>query len=106
MKTTVRAITLAAMTAASGGAMAADMQTRGPVPYSAPASYYNWGGLYAGINAGYGWGHGTNRSIHPSGVVRGGQAGYNWQNGQFVLGAETDIQASAADDTFAPWKFS
>jgi outer membrane immunogenic protein len=110
MKTTLRAITLAAitmaMTAASGVAMAADMPARGPVPYSAPASYYNWGGLYAGINAGYGWGHVTNSSIDPSGVFGGGQAGYNWQTGQFVLGAETDIQASAADDTFAPWKFS
>ena len=36
----------------------------------------------------------------------GFQAGYNWQMGQFVYGAEADIQASAADDTFAPWKFS
>jgi outer membrane immunogenic protein len=109
MKTTLRAITLAmtaAMMAASGTAMAADMPARGPVPYSAPASYYNWGGLYAGVNAGYGWGHVTNSSIDPSGVFGGGQAGYNWQTGQFVLGAETDIQASAADDTFAPWKFS
>jgi outer membrane immunogenic protein len=114
MKTTLRATTLAAMTAAttaammaaSGVALAADMPARGPVPYSAPASYYNWGGLYAGVNAGYGWGHVTNSSIDPSGVFGGGQVGYNWQNGQFVLGAETDIQASAADDTFAPWKFS
>jgi outer membrane immunogenic protein len=109
MQTTLRAISLAAVTAAmmAGTAMAADMPARGPAPYySAPASYYNWGGFYAGINAGYAWGHVTNSSIDPSGVFGGGQGGYNWQSGQFVLGAETDIQASAADDTFAPWKFS
>src|SRR5690242_21502744 len=109
MQTTLRAISLAAVTAAmmAGTAMAADMPARGPAPYySAPASYYNWGGFYAGVNAGYSWGHVTNSSIDPSGVFGGGQAGFNWQTGQFVLGAETDIQASAADDTFAPWKFS
>lgn len=107
MKTTLRAITLAAVTGASGVAMAADMPARGPAPYySAPASYYNWGGFYAGANVGYGWGHVTNSSIDPSGVFGGAQGGFNWQSGQFVLGAETDIQASAADDTFAPWKFS
>jgi outer membrane immunogenic protein len=48
----------------------------------------------------------TSSNIDPSGVAGGGQVGYNWQSGQFVFGAETDIQASAADDTFAPWKFS
>ena len=34
------------------------------------------------------------------------QAGYNWQNGPWVFGLEGDIQATGADDTFAPWKFS
>ena len=106
MQKTLRAITLAAMTAASGAAMAADL-SRGPTPYyQQPAPYYNWGGFYAGINAGYEWGHVTSSSIDPSGVFGGGQVGYNWQSGQWVFGAETDIQASAADDTFAPWKFS
>ena len=106
MKTTMRAMTLAAVVSASGAAMAADLP-RGPQPYySAPASYYNWGGLYAGVNAGYEWGHVTNSSMDPSGIFGGGQVGYNWQSGQFVFGGETDVQASAADDTFAPWKFS
>ena len=31
----------------------------------------------------------------------GGQVGYNWQYGQFVFGAEADLQASGAEDTFA-----
>jgi outer membrane immunogenic protein len=38
--------------------------------------------------------------------VGGVQAGYNWQSGAMVFGLEGDIQASAAADTFAPWKFS
>ena len=44
--------------------------------------------------------------MDPSGIFGGAQLGYNWQSGQFVLGGEADIQASSADDTFAPWKFS
>jgi outer membrane immunogenic protein len=48
----------------------------------------------------------TNTGVDPSGLLGGGQIGVNWQSGQFVYGAETDIQFSGADDTFAPWKFS
>lgn len=106
MKKTMRALTLAAMAAASGAAVAADLP-RGPAPYYAPAqNYYNWMGFYAGVNLGYEWSHVTSSSLDPSGIAGGAQVGYNWQSGHFVLGGETDIQASAADDTFAPWKFS
>lgn len=107
MKTMMRATVLAAAVAASTAAGAADFG-RGPTPYySSPTpSYYNWGGLYAGANVGYEWGHVSGTSLDPSGGFGGAQIGYNWQWNQFVLGAEADIQASAADDTFAPWKFS
>jgi outer membrane immunogenic protein len=107
MKNTMRAMTLAAMAAVSGAAVAADLP-RGPSPYysPAPAPGYNWRGLYAGLNAGYEWGTITNSGASPSGLMGGVQAGYNWQFGQFVFGPEADIQASAADDTFAPYKFS
>ncbi len=104
MKKTILAMTVA--TAAAGTAAAADLP-RGTAPYyPPPASVYNWTGPYAGLNLGYEWGKVTNSSVDPSGVAGGGQIGYNWQSGQFVFGAETDIQASAADDTFAPYKFS
>ena len=104
MKKTILAMTVAVTTA--GTAAAADLP-RGPAPYyPPPASVYNWAGFYAGLNLGYEWGKVTNSGINPSGVAGGGQVGYNWQIGQFVFGAETDIQASAADDTFAPYKFS
>ena len=104
MKNTILAMTVA--TVAAGTAAAADLP-RGPAPYyPPPASVYNWTGFYAGLNLGYEWGKVTDSSIDPSGVAGGGQIGYNWQTGQFVFGVETDIQASAADDTFAPYKFS
>ncbi|HEY6861301.1 MAG TPA: outer membrane protein [Pseudolabrys sp.] len=106
MKKRILAISMAIAIAAAGSAAAADLP-RGPAPYyPPPASIYNWTGLYAGLNLGYEWGKVTNSSIDPSGVAGGGQIGYNWQIGQFVFGAETDIQISGADDTFAPYKFS
>ena len=109
MKKVILALTVAGMAAASSAASAADMQN-GPTPYySSPApqgAYYNWAGPYAGANVGYQWGSVSNTSTNPSGLEGGLQGGYNWQNGQFVYGAETDLQISGADDTFAPYKFS
>ena len=107
MKTTTICLAAVASLAVAGAAVAADLP-RGPTPYySNPApSVYNWGGFYAGANLGYEWGKVTNIAINPNGIMGGLQAGYNWQSGAFVFGGETDIQASAADDTFAPWKFS
>ena len=108
MKKTLFAASLTAMAVAAGAAVAADLP-RGQAPYySAPAmsGLYNWSGPYAGLNIGYEWGKVTNTTGEPSGLMGGGQVGYNWQSGQFVFGAETDIQLSGADDTFAPWKFA
>ena len=47
-----------------------------------------WQGLYAGVNAGWGW------SGDASGVIGGGQIGYNWQSNQFVYGLQGDISAA------------
>ena len=105
MKKTIFAATVLTMAVAAGTAVAADLP-RGPAPYYSPASVYNWSGFYAGLNIGYEWGKVTNSGFKPSGFAGGAQAGYNWESGQFVLGGETDIQYSGADDTFAPYKFS
>jgi outer membrane immunogenic protein len=105
MKAMFVAAAVATTTLGSGAALAADLY-RGPAPYAPPASYYNWGGFYLGLNAGYEWGRVTHSNIEPSGVLGGVQAGYNWQSGNLLLGGETDVQASGADDTFAPYKFS
>lgn len=92
--------TLLASTIASG-ATAADLFGGGG---SRPGGY-SWTGFYIGANVGYQWGEVTNNPTRPSGIAGGLQAGYNWQTGSFVFGAETDLQISAADDVIAPWKF-
>lgn len=87
-------------------AMAADMR---PVPIPGPyvaAPAPGWTGAYVGLNAGYQFGKVDHLPLKPNGVLGGIQGGYNWQTGQFVLGAETDLQLSSADDTFAPYQFS
>jgi outer membrane immunogenic protein len=71
-----------------------------------PLNAYSWAGPYLGGNLGYDWGSVSNNPTKPSGFVGGAQAGYNWQSGHWVFGVEGDIEATGADDTFAPWKFS
>ncbi len=78
----------------------------GVYPQYAPPPPFSWTGFYVGLNAGYQWGDITNSLAQPSGMAGGIQAGFNWQFGNFVLGAETDINLSGANDTFAPWQFS
>src|SRR5712672_4440781 len=106
------AFAVVALTAAgfAGSAQAADY---GGPRYAQP--YYPavqprledcWIGPYLGGNIGYAWGSVDNNPTKPSGFVGGVQGGYNWQSGAWVFGLEADIQASGANDTFAPWKFS
>ena len=89
-------------------ARAADLPygSRAPYTVNQPLNGYSWAGPYIGGNLGYAWGKVENSLTKPSGFVGGAQAGYNWQIGSWVLGLEGDIQATGANDTFAPWKFS
>lgn len=89
---------------AAGAASAADLPSRkGPVVAPVYAPVFTWTGFYVGANAGYGWGNvnaGTvfnNRTVNIDdldGFVGGGQVGYNYQMGQFVVGLEADIQGA------------
>ena len=79
---------------------------RAPYTVQQPLNGYSWAGPYLGGAIGYQWGDISNHVAEPSGVNGGVQGGYNWQFGEFVLGAEADIQLSGASDTFAAWKFS
>ena len=92
----------------AGAAQAADLSygSRGPYTVNQPLNAFSWAGPYLGGNLGYDWGSVDHNPTKPSGLVGGVQAGYNWQSGPWVFGAETDIQATGASDTFAPWKFS
>ncbi len=92
----------------TASAAAADLNygQRAPYTVNQPLNAYSWAGPYLGGNVGYAWGSVDNNPAKPSGFIGGVQAGYNFQSGPWVFGVEGDIQASGADDTFAPWKFS
>jgi outer membrane immunogenic protein len=96
-----------ALAGSIGSAAAADLYTpRAPLTVNQPLNAYSWAGPYLGGVLGYEWGSVSNNPTNPSGFVGGIEAGYNWQNGPWVFGVEGDIEATGADDTFAPWKFS
>lgn len=69
-------------------------------PYYPPAPI--WAGLYAGVHAGYGWGHvdandSALGSVSISGGLIGLHAGYNWQIDNVVAGIEGDLTAGWLD---------
>ena len=86
-------------------------------PPSGSTSSYNWTGFYVGAHVGHGWGNGDTKvdplpsaatfvnllpqTLHPdpSGIVAGGQVGYNHQWQLLVLGAEADISGTGMDGT-------
>jgi outer membrane immunogenic protein len=81
-------------------AQAADIPVKG---YRSVVAYYNWTGLYVGINGGYGWGRSewtdptavaTTGKFNTKGAVFGGTFGYNYQVGSFVVGIEGDYDWS------------
>jgi len=82
-----------------------------PPPPPPPPPAWTWTGFYTGLNLGYGWGSsnvnatfidsGTGAvlntagtTVHPAGILGGGQVGYNWQSGNWVTGLEADIQGT------------
>jgi outer membrane immunogenic protein len=105
----------------TAGALAADLPSRraAPAPYVA-VPVFTWTGFYVGVNAGYGFDVGQTTQgpytigggvgVSPAGAlpagsvvtpgtqggrdgfVGGGQIGYNYQIGSFVVGVEADIQ--------------
>ena len=100
-----------------GTALAADLPP--PAPVQAPAAYiptvapvYNWGGIYVGINGGYGFGQsqwtdpantisGATSSgyFSTNGGLVGGTVGANFQTDAFVFGVEGDIDWQSVSGT-------
>jgi outer membrane immunogenic protein len=103
----------AALALATSAATAADL----PAPAAAPPPFvsvpaFTWTGFYVGVNAGWGWRNNNNEPVFlapgpgtpglagtlnfpggdDGGFTGGGQIGYNYQFGSFVVGAEADIQ--------------
>ena len=106
MKNILRAAAVLPSLAFAGAAEAADIVVPGSPPLYVAAPPPTWTGAYLGVNGGYQFGKVNNLPLKPNGVLGGIQGGYNWQTGQFVFGAETDLQLSSANDTFAPYQFS
>ncbi|AWM88146.1 outer membrane protein [Microvirga sp. 17 mud 1-3] len=104
----------AALAITAATAQAADLPARySPAPAYEAMPAFTWTGFYVGANVGYGWSTGSSRYFDPAfgyagggksgGFVGGGQAGYNYQFGMFVLGAETDIQYAAVGNKGASY---
>jgi outer membrane immunogenic protein len=83
-------------------ALAADLAAYTKAPAIA-APMYDWSGFYVGVFGGGGFGnHNLNNELGPAGFANftvnyesrgglaGGEAGYNWQSGNIVLGIEGD----------------
>ncbi len=115
----LKGVAIAALTVlGTVAAQAADLPTRkeAPAPVFVPPPF-TWTGFYIGLNAGGIWSSGSRSATlfdpgsdfgagvltgsFPGGLgngnagfIGGGQAGYNWQTGAFVLGVETDFQGT------------
>jgi outer membrane immunogenic protein len=85
---------------ATSAATAADLRAA-PAYKAAPAvvaPYYNWTGFYIGAHVGGGWADkdwssvGIPMGSHTAdGFLGGGQIGFNWQTGPWVLGIEAQV---------------
>jgi outer membrane immunogenic protein len=79
--------------------LAADIASPPPPLASAPPPVtpsYSWSGLYSGVQLGGAWDDSSWRLFNQSGsgFLYGGQLGFNYQIGQFVLGGEGDLSGS------------
>ena len=123
MKTRLLGLLAATAIATAGisAASAADLPARAAPPVFAAVPVFTWTGFYVGGNLGWGWRDDDNETVVltgpgiPAGLVGtlnfdngndgsftgGGQIGYNYQIGSFVIGAEADIQWIDTDDNDA-----
>ena len=92
IKFVLAASALSSVVAASA-AGAADLPPQFKAPLPPP---YLWTGFYVGANVGGGWFNASN-GISGSGLVGGGQLGYNFQTGNWVWGVEADISGAGAN---------
>jgi outer membrane immunogenic protein len=92
------------LSAANSG-QAADMAVKAPPP-PIMVPLFTWTGFYLGGNLGAAWGQRSVTDVFGNTFTRtsdgrfigGGQLGYNWQTGNFVLGVEGDIDGIASNN--------
>ncbi len=104
MKRLAACLGILAATSFWQSALAADFPVKAPPP--AVVSLLDWSGWYVGAHVGYGWGD-TRWAFptpppvpieyHMDGFLAGGQIGFNFQSGPWVLGIEADISWLNAD---------
>jgi outer membrane immunogenic protein len=122
VKIWLKGVAIAALTAIGAvAAQAADLPTKkeAPAPVFVPPPF-TWTGFYVGLNAGGIISSGSRNvklfdsdtgdflnSSFPGGIgngqsgfIGGGQAGYNWQTGAFVLGVVTDFDGTTLSKNF------
>lgn len=94
-------------------ASAADLSLP-PIYKAPPPMYFTWTGWYVGLNGGGGWGQTnhtatfgvtgipavTTGNFNTNGWLGGGTVGYNYQMGQWLVGAEADLDWSNIRGTF------
>jgi outer membrane immunogenic protein len=94
-------------------ASAADLSMP-PIYNGPPPAYFTWTGWYVGLNGGGGGGQTshtatvnavglppiTTSNFNTSGGIAGGTIGYNYQMGQWLVGAEADLDWSNIRGTF------
>ena len=96
-------VAVIALLAGVSRVMAADLpvpQAPVPPPVYFPA-YYNWSGIYLGVNGGYGFGQNrwsvaglSSGNFNTNGFLAGGTLGANYQTGPYLVGFEGDIDWS------------
>jgi outer membrane immunogenic protein len=108
----IAAIAAAAVVLGAGVANAADlpvrMHTKAPVYTKAPppVEIDTWTGFYVGANVGFASARAASdimaidTSQTVTGIIGGGQVGYNLQRGPWVFGVELDVQGSSQDATW------
>jgi outer membrane immunogenic protein len=124
-----RILTAAALSLAAGSsAWAADVGIPAyKAPIVSPVPAYNWSGLYIGGHIGGAWSEQDFRGLGPStfffnpalgstshsgsGIIGGGQIGYNFQTGPFVLGVEgtfsgLDVSRTSQSPFYLPPTFN
>ncbi|HVZ50566.1 MAG TPA: outer membrane beta-barrel protein [Pseudolabrys sp.] len=116
MKSLLIALTLSL--AGLAPALAADLPVKAPPLQPAVVAPYDWSGFYVGANVGGGWStvaatnHGNTTAFGDygrkqgfnadmSGVIGGGQIGYNFQRGHVVFGIDALLDASGLEGS---WK--
>jgi outer membrane immunogenic protein len=106
----VSLVSAGAILASVGTALAADPVVYEPAPAPEVIAAYDWGGVYVGIQGGYGWADldddedidffVDDSSLDLDGGFLGVYAGYNYQWDNFVLGIEADINKAWMDEQF------